>query len=77
MIKPHIISLLKKKYKKVITLFDNDQAGRQAIDRYVDTYKIQGCTPTICKDVSDAMKTHGFDKVHAMLKPLLKETLKK
>lgn len=77
MIKPHIIEYLKKKYKKIITLFDNDQAGRQAIDRYAKAYNIQGCALTICKDISDAMKTHGFDKVHAMLRPLLKETLKK
>ena len=77
MIKPHIISLLKKKYKKVITLFDNDQAGRQAIERYVNAYKIEGSTPTICKDISDAMKTHGFKETHAMIKPILKEILKK
>jgi 5S rRNA maturation endonuclease (ribonuclease M5) len=76
-IKPHIISLLKKKYKKIITLFDNDQAGKQAIKRYMDTYKIEGCTPTICKDISDAMKTYGFEKTHAMIKPILKDVLNK
>lgn len=77
MIKPHIISLLKKKYKKVITLFDNDEAGRHAIQRYHDAYGIHGIHPTLCKDVSDAMQMHGFEKVHAMLRPLLKETLNK
>jgi hypothetical protein len=77
MIKPHIIEHLKKKYKKVITLFDNDEAGRHAIQRYHDTYGIHGVYPTLCKDVSDAMKEHGFSKVHAMLKPLLKDTLNK
>ena len=44
---------------------------RQAI------YNIYGFVPTICKDISDAMREHGFDKVHTMLKPLLKETLNK
>jgi len=77
MIKPHIIEHLKKKYKKVITLFDKDDAGINAIKRYKDAYNIHGFVPTICKDISDAMKLHGFDKVHAMLKPLLKETLNK
>ena len=76
MIKPHIIEHLKKKYKKVITLFDNDEAGRHAVDMYAKTYNIDGFVPTICKDISDAMVEHGFDKVHAMLKPLLKEVLK-
>ena len=77
MIKPHIIEHLKKKYKKVITLFDNDDAGLHAVDMYAKTYNIDGFVPTICKDISDAMVEHGFDKVHAMLRPLLKETLNK
>jgi len=77
MIKPHIIEHLKKKYKKVITLFDNDEAGKNAVGKYANTYKIHGCVPTICKDISDAMVEIGFDKLHAMLKPLLKETLNK
>lgn len=76
-IKAYVIEHLKKKYKKVITLFDNDEAGLKAVEKYANTYKINGFVPTICKDISDAMKLHGFDKVHAMLRPLLKETLNK
>jgi len=76
-IKAYVIEHLKKKYKKVITLFDNDEAGRQAVEKYKNAYKINGFTPTICKDISDAMKKHGFNKVHAHLKPLLKQTLSK
>tara|TARA_R110002012_G_scaffold109803_2_gene253954 strand:+ start:821 stop:1798 length:978 start_codon:yes stop_codon:yes gene_type:complete len=77
MIKPHIIANLKKKFKNVITIFDNDDAGRHAVKRYAEAYGINGCTPTVCKDISDAMKEIGFDKTHAMLKPLLKQTLNK
>jgi hypothetical protein len=77
LIKAHIIEHLKKKYKKVITLFDNDKAGIKAVDRYTEIYKINGFVLTICKDISDAMKEHGFDKVHKHLKPLLKTTLNK
>ena len=76
MIKPHVIEHLKKKYKKVITLFDNDEAGLNAVDKYANTYKVNGFVLTICKDISDAMKEYGFEKVHAYLKPLLKLTLK-
>tara|TARA_R110001632_G_scaffold220871_1_gene351073 strand:+ start:1412 stop:2389 length:978 start_codon:yes stop_codon:yes gene_type:complete len=76
-IKPHIIENLKKKYKKVITLFDNDDAGINAIEKYKKLYNIHGTVPSISKDISDAMKQHGFEKVHAMLKPLLKQTLSK
>jgi len=77
MIKPHIIANLRKKYKKVITLFDSDDAGKHAIERYHDIYGIHGTYPTLCKDVSDAMKTHGFEKTHEMIKPILKHALNK
>lgn len=75
MIKPYLINNLKSKYKKIITLFDNDEAGKKAITKYTDVYGINGFTLPMCKDISDAMKEHGFDKVRAILKPLLKETL--
>ena len=75
MIKPHVIQYLKKKYDKVITLFDNDEAGKAAIEKYATAYKINGCSLSICKDISDAMEKYGFDKVHSELKPLIKRTL--
>jgi hypothetical protein len=77
LIKPYIIQNLKSKYKKIITLFDNDEAGNKAIERYAEAYNIQGCALSICKDISDAVQTHGFEVVHKELKPLLKETLNK
>jgi len=77
LIKPYIINNLKSKYKKIITLFDNDEAGNKAIERYANTYNIQGCALSICKDISDAVQTHGFETVHKELKPLLRETLNK
>ena len=76
-IKPYIIDNLQSKYKRVITLFDNDDAGLKAIDKYKSLYDINGCALTISKDISDAVKAHGFDVVHKHLKPLLKETLNK
>jgi 5S rRNA maturation endonuclease (ribonuclease M5) len=77
MIKPYLIQNFLEKYKKVITLFDNDKAGSEAIERYVKTYNINGCALNICKDISDAVKEHGFEKIHTELKPLLKTTLDK
>tara|TARA_R110000796_G_scaffold195104_6_gene311608 strand:+ start:1728 stop:2711 length:984 start_codon:yes stop_codon:yes gene_type:complete len=77
MIKPHIIEHLKGRYKKVITLFDNDQAGLEAIEKYKNLYGLHGCVLSMSKDISDAMEKHGFDKVHAELKILLKETINK
>ena len=76
-IKPHIIEYLKKKYQKVITLFDNDNAGKDAVVKYKDTYGINGCTLEICKDISDAIQKYGLEKVHTELKLLLKTTTNK
>jgi hypothetical protein len=77
LIKPYIIENLKTKYNKIITLFDNDNAGKKAIEVYKKTYNINGCALSMCKDISDAVKQHGFEKVHKNLKPLLKETIHK
>jgi len=74
-IKPYIIENLKLKYQKVITLFDNDTAGATAIEKYHQLYGINGFALPLSKDISDAMKEHGFDKVHSELKPLLKKAI--
>lgn len=76
-IKPYIIENLKLRYKKIITLFDNDEAGHKAIERYAKAYNINGIALIICKDISDAVKEHGFEQTHQHLKPLLKEALYK
>ena len=75
-IKPYIIENLKSKYKKVITLFDNDTAGISAINKYKSMYDINGFYINLSKDLSDAYKEYGFDKVHHELKHLLSKTLK-
>ena len=68
-------TVIVKETDKFIIHFSN--IGGQIQSLYLKEYKIHGFVPTICKDISDAMKEHGFDKVHSMLKPLLKETLNK
>jgi twinkle protein len=62
-------------FESIILLFDNDEAGKAAIEKYATAYKINGCSLSICKDISDAMEKYGFDKVHSELKPLIKRTL--
>jgi len=75
LIKPYVIENLKKKYKKIITLFDNDKAGLNAVNKYYDHYKIKGGVLELSKDVSDSIKEHGFKKSHEALKPILKKIL--
>jgi len=75
-IKPYIVENLKKKYKKVITLFDNDEAGKKAIQKYKEMYNLDGCTLNNCKDISDAVKQHTAQTINTSLKNLLIQTLK-
>jgi len=75
-IKPYVINNLKSKFKKIITLFDNDQAGHAAINNYLLHYKIHGTCLKKEKDLSDAVKIHGIDEIRGFLRPLLSKTLK-
>ena len=75
-IKPYIVENLKKKYKKVITLFDNDEAGQKAIQKYKEMYNLDGCSLNNCKDISDAVKQHTAQTITNSLRALLVKTLK-
>ena len=74
-IKPYIIENLKKKYKKVVTLFDNDAAGHAAVDKYLLHYKIKGTWLDSSKDIADLVKEKGFDAAHKEIKVKLKSIL--
>ncbi len=76
-IKPYLIENLKLKYKKIITLFDNDDAGKAAIQKYEKLYGIPGTLVELSKDISDSVKEHGWEKVHKSLKVTLKNTIHK
>ena len=71
-IKPYIIENLKKKYKKVVTLFDNDVAGHTAVGKYQELYDIKGTWLDSSKDIADLVKEKGFDDAHKELKLKLK-----
>ena len=71
------ISIYKSKYKNVITLFDNDDPGVKAMNRYKSTYDIPGVILPLSKDVSDSVRDHGLEKTREVLYPLLKEAINK
>ena len=75
-IKPYVINNLRKKFSKIITLFDNDQAGHNAINKYLLHYRIHGTYLEIEKDLSDAVKLHGIDEIREFITPLLSKILK-
>ncbi len=63
----------RKKYKQIVTLFDNDTAGSIARESYKEKFKL----PTIIfdrghKDLTDHMKALGLEKVRTEFIKLLK-----
>lgn len=75
-IKPYIIESLKKRYKHVITMLDNDEPGKKAMARYKELFNINGFAVELSKDFSDSVKDHGKKKVHEHFKILFKQCIK-
>jgi hypothetical protein len=74
-IKKEVIDQLKKSYKKIITLFDNDKAGVDAMKKYKEIYDIDYVYFSLEKDVADAVKVHGKNKTFISLIPAIHKTL--
>ena len=70
-----VMNKLSKQYKSVIVLFDNDEPGIKAAERYKLKYGFNHVTLVMEKDLSDSIEKHGIDKTRGMLLPLLREAL--
>lgn len=75
MIGEKAIGELKPHYEKIVVLFDNDEPGIKAAQRYKDKYGFNTILLPMEKDLSDSVKVHGIDKVREVLFPLLKQVL--
>jgi len=75
MIGERAIGELKPHYEKIVVLFDNDEPGIKAAQRYKDKYGFNTILLPMEKDLSDSVKKHGVDKVKEILFPLLKQVL--
>lgn len=71
MISKDQITRWKKKYKKIITLLDNDEAGIKAMQKYRDTHALPCILLTLSKDVSDSIRDHGPILVRDRIVPLI------
>ncbi len=71
------IAMYKSKYKKIIVLFDNDDAGKKAAAKYEAQYDIPYVILPLSKDLSDSVRDHGLEKTREVLYPLLKEAINK
>lgn len=75
MIKRETIDDFKKTYKKVLTLFDNDEPGIKAMLKYKEEYDIDYIYFDLEKDVADAVKIHGVSKTFCKLIPAITKKL--
>jgi 5S rRNA maturation endonuclease (ribonuclease M5) len=76
MLKEHIMEELQNKYDKIIVLFDNDDAGIEAMRKYKEKYPfIEITLLPMSKDVSDSIKDYGAKEVRNRLVPILAKKL--
>ena len=75
MIGESVIGNLSKRYNSIIVLFDNDEPGLKAAQRYQDKYGINFINLDMSKDLSDSVKDHGIEAVRDKLLILLKQAL--
>ena len=75
MIAESIIIKLKAKYKKVIVLFDNDEAGIKSMLKYKERYDLDYITLDFEKDLSDTVKKYGVDFTRDVLLKLIKKVI--
>ena len=75
MIGESVINKLREKYSKIIVLFDNDEPGIKAAQRYQDKYNIPHVILDMSKDLSDSVRDHGIEPVRDKLLSLLKQTV--
>lgn len=69
------MSKLIRQYKKIFIIFDNDEAGIKAAQRYHSKYKIPYVVLPLEKDIADSVEVHGIEKTRKILLTLLKEAL--
>jgi len=76
MIKQDVMDELKKKYEKIIVMFDFDAAGIEAMIKYKEKYPfIEITVLPMSKDVSDSIKDSGAKEVRTRLVPILAKKL--
>lgn len=69
---PTEIAFLKKHYKKVLVLFDNDEAGRKAAAEYKKRYDIDAIVVPLSKDIYQSIWDYsGTKEVRTYLDPYL------
>lgn len=63
------------RYKRVCTLFDNDEAGIKAMLKYQERYNIPFVLLKMEKDLSDSVREHGIENTRIVLYPIITKEL--
>lgn len=75
-IRKEVMNEYLKKYKKIVVLFDYDEAGIKAMKRYKELYPtIQIATLPMSKDISDSIRDNTAQEVRNRLIPILNKKL--
>jgi 5S rRNA maturation endonuclease (ribonuclease M5) len=75
-IRKEIMQQYIKDYEKVIVLFDYDDAGIKAMERYQEVYpQVTTCILPMSKDPADSIKDYGAKEVFFRLVPILNKKL--
>jgi 5S rRNA maturation endonuclease (ribonuclease M5) len=75
-LKNDLMEDLETKYKKIILLFDNDEAGLESMKKYKEKYPfVQMTVLPMSKDISDSIKDFGAKEVRNRLVPILDKKL--
>jgi len=71
-LKSEVMEDLDNKYKNIILLFDYDDAGMEAMNKYKEKYpNIKTAVLPMSKDISDSIKDFGAKEVRNRLVPIL------
>jgi hypothetical protein len=60
-----------ERYEKVLVMFDNDEAGIRAMQKYRETYNVSPILLDMSKDLSDSIRDHGAKEVRNRLVPMI------
>jgi 5S rRNA maturation endonuclease (ribonuclease M5) len=72
MIKQDVMEELRDKYDKIIVMFDFDNAGIEAMQKYKEKFPfIETTVLPMSKDISDSIKDYGAKEVRNRLVPIL------
>lgn len=69
------IDFYKMHYKAIIAIFDNDEAGIRAMERYKEEYNIPGLILFTEQDMAKSIQEHGPDNIRIIITPLLKQSI--